>query len=645
MDNHSNNQEEEICNAMRELGSISDNDGDVNLLQNSNDNSLPLSVELMAISSNDNDNNDNDDNDDNSRVDIDKIRYENRPLIFDKEVFDSLKSNDPEANIVNFEAEEDMEFLSTIDWEGDDGNVFANNTGLKQLHIFINRELGEKEKILVNNLLLSIEDNKSIQQLSIDGNEGLHLDMAETISIISSFIQNNTNLCRLILTGFILDSTNVKMLASALSNNKSLFAFGLNYCKGLTADILTQVVDAVEASGIQRLILSYYDMDNKVAVTLGRLLCISNTLKGLEINGVNYGEDEGGHVGSITAEGMKFISEYLKLENSSLIHLDLRDTYIGEDGALHLADGLINNSTLKSLYLKNCDLRPLGGLVLVEALQGNSTLEYLDLYYAISPGRGDIVLKDSGWDIIFTSLKHSALRSLELGCNDMKDSQISSLVDSINTMPSLEKLGLANVNVTSSGWMSFFTLLQQPSSVLERLITLDIVGNNISDEVMICIANALASNASLKALSFREEGLTDISWSSLERLFCNKSSIDTIYDSNHTLAYSYGVGRESIKWTNSVLRLLKLNQGADKTDIARQKIIQYHFLGGNGSNMHEIMKLDLEMMPHVIGFFGRYDMITIVEYHTADEPVPPVEKVAGLELIYRLTKGMPSLFD
>ena len=640
MDNHRNNQEEDICNAMLTLGSVSDNVGDGELLQNSNDNSSFSSVELMAHNVNDNN---------NERIDMDKLNND-RLYVFDEDTFKMLKSNDPECNFVCFEAEgdvNDVEFLSTIDWERD-GNVFANNAELKQfqMHI-IDRELDEREKMLVNNLLMSIARSREIQRFDLELGGECNLDMAETISILSPFIENNTNLRIFSLYGFTLDSTVVDVLASALSKNKSLFALGINRCNGMTAEIMTQVVDAVEAGGIQRLFLREYNMENKVAVTLGRLLCISNTIKVLDLSGNDGENEEGGHVGSITSVGMKFISAYLKLENPSLIYLNLSDNYIGEEGAKHLAEGLTNNSTLKSLYLKNSDIRPRGGLALAEALRDNSTLELLDLFNAISPALGnEHVLADSGWDILFTALKHSALRRIDLGCNDIKDSQISSLVDSINTMLSLDSLGLGNVSVTSSGWMNFFTLLQQTGNVLERLTHLNIVGieYKISDEVLVCIANALAGNTSLVDLCFDDDSLTETGWSALERTLCNKSSIDAIYDSNHTLE------RTTSPVSSSIICFCMLNRGTDKTEVARQKIIQYHFLEGNGSNMHGIMKLDLEMMPHVIGFFGSYDIVTqITDYDYDDDDdeghASPIEKVAGLELIYRLTRGMPSLFE
>jgi len=204
---------------------------------------------------------------------------------------------------------------------------------------------------------------------------------------------------------------------------------------------------------------------------------------------------------------------------------------------------------------------------------------------------------------------------------------------------------LFDVIITPSGWNTVFDLLQRPNSVLDRLVELEIglgvIGQesgSVTDEVLIKVASVLANNTSLKKLSFFGRGLTDVGWSAIENLLCNKSSIRAIFDSNHTLADGMIVGTAPLR----VRLLFKLNKGSDKEDVARQKIIPYHFLEGNGSNLHEIMKMDVEMIPHVIGCFGRYD--------TYSQEVgffePPKIIVVGLELIYRLTRGMPSsLFD
>lgn len=87
--------------------------------------------------------------------------------------------------------------------------------------------------------------------------------------------------------------------------------------------------------------------------------------------------------------------------------------------------------------------------------------------------------------------------------------------------------------------------------------------------------------------------------------------------------------------------LFRLNKGTNKAEVARKKIIQYYFLEGKGNNLHEVMRMELEVMPFVIECFGRYD-------HVVQEITPRndhIKLVAGLELLYRLTKGMPSLLD
>jgi len=204
---------------------------------------------------------------------------------------------------------------------------------------------------------------------------------------------------------------------------------------------------------------------------------------------------------------------------------------------------------------------------------------------------------------------------------------------------SLTKLNLGSFDVTSSGWITFFNLMERPGSILGRLVELEMMGrSNVTDEVLIIAAGALVNNTSLKQFRFLGRDLTDVGWSAVEHTLCNKSSIDSIYESNHTLEYNGMIMMTPL----TVTCLLRLNEGKDKGEVARQKIIQYYFLEGNGCNLHELMKMDMEMMPHVFGCFGRYD---VVSREGARRRQTAKRVVVGLELIYRLVRGMPALFD
>ena len=137
------------------------------------------------------------------------------------------------------------------------------------------------------------------------------------------------------------------------------------------------------------------------------------------------------------------------------------------------------------------------------------------------------------------------------------------------------------------------------------------------------LGNALANNKTLQKLQIGDCGhITARAWDVLSTLLCNKSSIESIYSSNHTL--------QSITWGNytnfpspPVLFLLAMNEDEDKVEVARQKILRYGDI-----NMEEFVDMELGVLPHAIAWIGR-DFGGLVE----------------MRLLYRLVKSVPFLFD
>jgi len=574
---------------------------------------------------------DNDDDNSNARY---EYSYGDDPYEFNEEAFDLLAYNDEDVEWVEFSGwnQEQVDFLCSIDWERDK-NVISNNTKLKTLSIEGDRgilgEMDDKRMQFVRSagcFYHSIAGNRTLKNLTIGRSM---LDTPETIKILSPFIENNSNLDHLVLGKLVLDSKSVTKLASAVSKS-NLSTFGLDCCNGMTGKFMTQIMDAVGVIGIQNLYLDKYDMDDDVGIALGKSLCKNNTVKTLTLVGeIEYHPPT--IVGSITPAGVAAIA--ISLANGSLEELHLDNNRIGPEGGEALARGMANNSTLRILKLGRSNIG--GGIGLAEALEGNTTLEELDVSYALSLGQEDTLL----WDMFFSPLRNCALCRFNLRGNTIGDVNIQTMVDSLNTMMSLTELNLHQTEISPSGWITFFDLMKTPGSVLERLIDLSITGGDlVTDEVLVSVASALVNNNSLQQLCFFGRDLTDVGWSALEHTLCNKTSIDTIYDSNHTLGYRGMIMMAPL----TVTCLLKLNEGKDKEEVARQKIIQYYFLEDNDGNMHELMKMDMEMMPHVFGCFGRYDVVSqegVRRRQTAKRVV------VGLELIYRLVRGMPALFD
>ena len=197
-------------------------------------------------------------------------------------------------------------------------------------------------------------------------------------------------------------------------------------------------------------------------------------------------------------------------------------------------------------------------------------------------------------------------------------------------MSSLSGLHLGiNPSISSAGWIALSTLLQHPNSSLKDLTLTRNGVNTINDEVVASYANALLNNKSITTLAFgggyygnARNNITAGGWDALANVLCNKSSIESIYTSNHTLCEVGYWSSDSNRPTN-LLSLLALNKGKNKSEVARQKIVQYHFT--NDGKIEDFVDMDVYVMPHAISWIGRDRAL-----HS---------------LLYNVVRGMPTLFD
>ena len=82
---------------------------------------------------------------------------------------------------------------------------------------------------------------------------------------------------------------------------------------------------------------------------------------------------------SITSKALKAAVPVLTLQNTTLQHLDLTCTEIGNEGARLLAGILMINTTLRTVILQDAQIGDEGATELSKALRLNKTLELLDL--------------------------------------------------------------------------------------------------------------------------------------------------------------------------------------------------------------------------------------------------------------------------
>ena len=327
--------------------------------------------------------------------------------------------------------------------------------------------------------------------------------------------------------------------------------------------------------------LSLYDsgIDDNMISTLGGILIDSSVLKIL-----NLGSNK-----SITSATAWSIFFGCLADQSSLESIDLSSNRIDDEASLSLASALSTNTTLKHLELKN-----------------------------------NTWISAEGWDDIFTALLESnndlSLEKLVICGNSVDDEGVPSLTDALVNNSSLLDLDLSNMtDITSIGMKGLALLLQD--ACLEHLSFAN--SNNINDEVMIHFAGALIGNKSLKTLKMSNNfnAVTSNGWSALSNTLCNASNIDSIRSSNHSL---HGIGWCISNINSDVVSLMKLNKDENKGEVVRQKIIHYHFLNGN-KNIEEFVGMDLNILPHAMGWIGRND--------------------TGRSLSYQLVRSMPSLFE
>jgi len=108
---------------------------------------------------------------------------------------------------------------------------------------------------------------------------------------------------------------------------------------------------------------------------------------------------------------------------------------------------------------------------------------------------------------------------------------------------------------------------------------------------------------------------------------CDKTSLSSIYTSNHTLQQFYaGFYYDDDGPKDHLVSLLKLNENDDKQEVVRQKLIRYYFSNDDGGivKVEEFVVMELEVLPRAIAWIGRDD--------------------TAHSLLYKLFQIMPTLF-
>ena len=316
---------------------------------------------------------------------------------------------------------------------------------------------------------------------------------------------------------------------------------------------------------------------------------------------------------------MMILDSFFK-NNHNLTEITVNNCLLGNDCCRLLALAIGGRSrSLGCLIMKgNNNITEEDMVPIITSLSMHPQLKRLEL-------QGGVIHKN-GCVALATLLQNSTtgLQTLDLSQNDIDDIGIDILVPALAKHRRLQRLVISrNDSVTTRGWQSLATILENPDSNLQELI---VFADNIDDETLCIFINALSNNCTLQVLYL---GASDISKDTLQgfsNLLCDTLSVNATYLSNHTLTSLDNMIQCALK------PLLTPNQKGDKKKVATLKVLKHH----NDFDMKPFFEWEFKVLPLVIGWLER------AFSYTTDFDANIEER--KLSSIYQFIRNMPVLY-
>ena len=394
--------------------------------------------------------------------------YEKRYL--NKNVMKLLKHNDPTIKKVVIDLEEGDTYANDyIDWKTEGVSAISENTHLKSLTLNI------------------LQDDwvDAIDELSArDNMRALFRSISRNRSIKHLVIQVSDEM-HLISSGYIME------IISPLFQYNQLCSFEV-YNFNLSPRSSDLLVSALtKCNSMTKFTLHHthsHVWENVYDELLTEILAAAGNLKKLSLS-INYCD----------CDGMKkwiALRDLLQSTTSKLQSLDLDENHISKEAAVLLGAALGQNSSLKKLTLFG--VRPVtssGWVAIFQGLAINSSVEEIDLDFnepicdeavlafastvtkqsslkSVSIRHNRDGISPKSWKVLLNSIltSCSALEKLKLLKNNINDEAVFVLRDAMVNGSILKTLTLAGtLSITPAGWASFFGCLADPNTSLESL--------------------------------------------------------------------------------------------------------------------------------------------------------------------------------
>jgi len=586
---------------------------------------------------------------------------------------------DSDSEISAFEIENDSDIEDEEDCIEDPDGPILNNDSLLQIKCNdpditsivvydLDHRIGRKDAGHY------IGDNTHLNQLFIKGGTMPWESPLAALSMLARFCDGlarnssiedlNISDCELSI-GKASNTPEIKKLSAYIVYRTSQFCFQniklrsieLNYCD--LGDQGARVISSAlkkkdNKSFLQQICLSTNEISDIVAKEL------IESLKGYEnLEILNLASN------SVSTQGCAALGDLFSSGAVKLNDISLTNNRIGDDGISAFITGLANSTPSNEIRLdlrSNRGITNVGWLTLNAYLQNPSCcIVNLDIgSNSIDDGciaalgkavasntslkalvlsadhEEDLVpIPSAAWQSLIPVSLHSdsVLQDIYLESCHIDGEGLDVLANALNNNPRIKVLHLGdNPQASGMAWKNFFnTCMQSPTTSLEALFLCE---NELSDDVIADMAQVLSNNDTLEVLDLEKNpSITESGWENFSRLFCDKSSINSTYASNHKL---HDLGLQELP--PELVRLLGLNEKENKKEVAREKILLSHFL--DGQNDTDFLDVELGVLPHVISWIGR-DYSGTPE--TEDTSHNRSSRNNVRVLLYQLLKRMPQL--
>jgi Ran GTPase-activating protein (RanGAP) involved in mRNA processing and transport len=364
---------------------------------------------------------------------------------------------------------------------------------------------------------------------------------------------------------------------------------------------------------------------------------------------------------NISSSGWNGFFHIMRQYEIRLKHLDLSSNNIDDEGATMLATILVKMSALNSFKLRELPSVSSSGWIgfFRNMRQNEIRLQTLDLSGNNIDDEGAALLftilvkmsalanfylcrmpsvSSSGWIGCFEIMMQyeNRLKQLDLSGNNIDDVGAAKLVTILVKMSALENFYLCNMtSVTTGGWREFANVVK-PTMSTSKLRELNLGRQRFSpplqidESVITCFADALFGNTSLRTLLFCGYVISEVGLRTLANCLCDKSSLIDTFHSNHTLQSIFcGVAVDE----GDLRSLLIMNKCMNKFEVARRKILAFHFGDGDGDECVRgiFAPLPISSLPTALSWIGRdrrefsmmynflHNMPHLLRYHRRNE--------------------------